>query len=159
MKFFIISGFLFVFLLGCSSSSDSGGENPDAESKFVKLIQPIAELGDARVKKELPLQLWQWTGETMRLTVHMPSESGGGTTKKVFCVIEGDGAPLSIDTEVEDLEEAVCTHVLHKKDGEPLKRYPVGLKRVKVLSTGEEGWTWSSALQTQTSWRAKAVNY
>ena len=152
-----------MLLLGCSTSSDSGVENQSdnsgEDSKIVKLIQPIAELGDARVKKDLPLQLWQWTGETMRLTVHMPSESGGGTTKKVFCVIEGDGEPLTIDTEVEDLEEAICTHVLHKKDGFPLKRYPVGLKRVKIVSNGKEGWTWSSALQTQTSWRAKAVNY
>ena len=158
MKVFIVSCFLFIFLLGCSSSdSEVESEDSGEDSKIVKLIQPIAELGDARVKKELPLQLWQWTGETKRLTVHMPSESGGGTTKKVFCVIEGDGEPLSLDTEVEDLEEAVCTHVLHQKDG--FKRYPVGLKRIKVLSNGKEGWTWSSAIQKQTSWRAKAVNY
>ena len=114
MKIFILSCFLFIFLLGCSSP-DSKVES-DEDSKILKLIQPIPELGDARVKKELPLQLWQWTGETKRLTVHMPSESGGGTTKKVFCVIEGDGEPLSLDTEVEDLEEAECTHVLHQKD-------------------------------------------
>ena len=83
----------------------------------------------------LPLQLWA------------PSQRG--TFGDDTCVIEGDGAPLEVGTEVELLEEASCVVVMHRQAGSVSRRYPLHLVRIRVLSGGQEGWTWSNAVRTE----------
>ena len=93
----------------------------------------------------MPLQLWEWDGEIKRYTVSTEHQSGSGTAKKMHCVIKGEGAVLSIGAEVEEIEEAVCTHVMHDHNG--FKKYNVGLKKIRIKATGEVGWIWASAVQ------------
>ena len=47
--------------------------------------------------------------------------------------------------EVEVIEEAICTWVLHQKNG--FKKYNVSFKKIRIKSTGEEGWTFSSTVK------------
>ena len=71
--------------------------------------------------------------------------SSGDSIKPISCFIEGDGKELSINEEVEVIEEAICTWVLHQKNG--FKKYNVGFKKIRIKSTGEAGWTFSTAVK------------
>ena len=96
--------------------------------------QPSQAVIDARTIT-LPLQLWA------------PSQRS--TFGDDTCVIEGDGTPLSVGTEIELLEEASCVVVMHRQPGSVSQRYRLHLVRIRVLPGGQEGWTWSSAVRTE----------
>ena len=92
--------------------------------------------------------MWDWNGETRQVAVpkdNQLSNSSGDSIKPISCFIEGDGKELSINEEVEVIEEAICTWVLHQKNG--FKKYNVGFKKIRIKSTGEEGWTFSTAVK------------
>ena len=61
------------------------------------------------------------------------------------------GPPLTITEDclregIEVLEEATCLYVrLNSVEGAP-KNYSTGIMRIRVVETGEEGWTWSKAV-------------
>ncbi|MQG18280.1 MAG: hypothetical protein FI687_00670 [SAR202 cluster bacterium] len=136
---------LMIFCNGGTDSQDSDSNvasNSDAMN--ATLIQPTVKLNE-RTTKELPLQLWEWDGTIKRYTVATAQVSGSGTAKKMHCVIQGEGTPISVGDEIEEIEEAVCTHVMLDNNG--FKKYAVGLKKIKIKSTGAIGWTWASAIQ------------
>ena len=111
------------------------------------VIQPTVILNQT-ITKKLPLQMWDWNGETRQVAVpkdNQLSNSSGDSVKPISCFIEGDGKELSINEEVEVIEEAICTWVLHQKNG--FKKYNVGFKKIRIKSTGEEGWTFSPAVK------------
>ena len=111
------------------------------------VIQPTVILNQT-ITKKLPLQMWDWNRETRQVAVpkdNQLSNSSGDSIKPISCFIEGDGKELSIDEEVEVIEEAICTWVLHRKNG--FKKYNVGFKKIRIKSTGEEGWTFSTAVK------------
>ena len=64
-----------------------------------------------------------------------------------FCVInETDVIPIKIDTKVEFIEDARCVHTYFTSfDGIPHK-YIIGLVKIRIPETSEEGWTWISAV-------------
>ena len=110
-------------------------------------VQPTVILNQT-ITKKLPLQMWDWNGETRQVAVpkdNQLSNSSGDSIKPISCFIEGDGKELSINEEVEVIEEAICTWVLHQKNG--FKKYNVGFKKIRIKSTGEEGWTFSTAVK------------
>ena len=111
------------------------------------VVQPTVILNQT-ITKKLPLQMWDWNGETRQVAVpkdNQLSNSSGDSIKPISCFIEGDGKELSINEEVEVIEEAICTWVLHQKNG--FKKYNVGFKKIRIKSTGEEGWTFSTAVK------------
>ena len=68
--------------------------------------------------------------------------------KEEFCMInESEGSQLKVGTKVEILDEARCLYVrLSTNDGIP-KPYTISLVQIRLLETGEEGWTWSKAIE------------
>ena len=142
----VLSISVLIVFCGSGSTSEKESSTTDTASGSMNstLIQPTVKLNES-VTKKLPLQLWEWDGEIKRYTVTTEHQSGSGTAKKMHCVIKGEGAALSVGEEVEEIEEAVCTHVMHDHNG--FKKYAVGLKKIKVKSTGEVGWIWASAVQ------------
>jgi len=142
----ILSISVLIVFCGSVSTSQDASSTGDSGSGSMNstLIQPMVKLNET-VTKKLPLKLWEWNGEIKRYTVTTEHQSGSGTAKKMHCVIKGEGSALPIGAEVEEIEEAVCTHVMHDHNG--FKKYAVGLKKIKVKSTGEVGWTWASSVQ------------
>ena len=49
-------------------------------------------------------------------------------------------------TEVEILEEATCLYTFLQEEGKVPAQYFVGLTKIKILETGQIGWTWSKAV-------------
>ncbi len=142
----VLSISVLIVFCGSGSTLEEESSTTDTASGSMNstLIQPTVKLNES-VTKKLPLQLWEWDGEIKRYTVTTEHQSGSGTAKKMHCVIKGEGAALSVGEAVEEIEEAVCTHVMHDHNG--FKKYAVGLKKIKVKSTGEVGWIWASAVQ------------
>ena len=132
---------ILVNILSCGSDSSA------RVSIDGVIIQPTVILNQT-ITKKLPLQMWDWNRETRQVAVpkdNQLSNSSGDSIKPISCFIEGDGKELSIDEEVEVIEEAICTWVLHQKNG--FKKYNVGFKKIRIKSTGEEGWTFSTAVK------------
>ena len=135
---------IFLNILACENNESNSGANSDTVSMDGVVIQPTVKLNET-ITKKLPLQMWDWNGETRQVSVPQDLINKSDSKKPTSCFIEGDGKELSIDEEVEVLEEAICTWVLHQKNG--FKKYNVGFKKIRIKSTGEEGWTWSTAVK------------
>ncbi|MFL2746515.1 MAG: hypothetical protein ACJ0A9_04265 [Dehalococcoidia bacterium] len=132
---------ILINILSCGSDSSA------TVSIDGVVVQPTVILNQT-ITKKLPLQMWDWNGETRQVAVpkdNQLSNSSGDSIKPISCFIEGDGKELSINAEVEVIEEAICTWVLHQKNG--FKKYNVGFKKIRIKSTGEEGWTFSTAVK------------
>ena len=71
----------------------------------------------------------------------------GISAKAEFCVVEEiSGKQLNVNSNIEIIDESTCLYSrINTIDGSP-KHYIVGLVKIKVIDTGEEGWTWTKAV-------------
>ena len=70
------------------------------------------------------------------------------TSTEEFCAIAGKGSELAIGEKVEVIDEARCLRSQYSPgDGTPSRRFPVGLVKIRVISTGLEGWTWTKSVE------------
>ena len=68
--------------------------------------------------------------------------------KEEHCLItESEGAQLQIGTKVEVLDEAKCLYVLLTSNEGVPRAYTITLMQIRVIETGEKGWTWSKAIE------------
>ena len=143
--FLIINSF---FIIGCgiATSTQTGylkqptvNINPDTSDKYTG-----GNVSKQRaIKTDLPLELWN-SFEYQKIAA---GNSYWVTAKSEFCVFEGPGSKLSVGEKVEIIEEARCLNSQYTADDESLNRkYPVGLVKIRVLSTGQIGWTWTSSV-------------
>ena len=136
------------FIIGCgiTSSTQTGylkqptaNINPDTSDKYTG-----GNVSKQRaIKTDLPLELWD-SFEYQKIAA---GNSYWVTAKSEFCVFKGPGSQLSIGEKVEIIEEARCLNSQYTADDEsPNRKYPVGLVKIRVLSTGQIGWTWTSSV-------------
>ena len=104
------------------------------------------------------------TNKDLDITVNLPlvlfpsfeyrmiTRGGGFSTiapgRDEFCIInESEASQLEIDTKIEVIEEARCLYVrLNSSEGIP-RSYATGIMKIRLIETGEEGWTWSKAVE------------
>ena len=146
MKSFFISNVL-IFLIVFSFSCGQGASGPKFGTGTLK--QPVQNLYPPPLDPlfvNLPLLMWSSFEYRM---INKVSRSTGftGGGKSQHCVLqESEGSQLQIGTKVEVLDEARCLYVrLNSVEGAP-KSYSTGIMRIRVVETGEEGWTWSKAV-------------
>ena len=136
------------FIIGCgiTTSTQTGylkqptvNINPDTSDKYTG-----GNVSKQRaIKTDLPLELWN-SFEYQKIAA---GNSYWVTAKSEFCVFEGPGSKLSVGEKVEIIEEARCLNSHYSADDEsPNRKYPVGLVKIRVLSTGQTGWTWTSSV-------------
>tara|TARA_A100001037_G_C15153715_1_gene641716 strand:- start:15067 stop:15522 length:456 start_codon:yes stop_codon:yes gene_type:complete len=129
-----------LIFLACSGQIDNQGQP-------AKLIEPFLEVkvhGDSgnNPKVALPFVVWD-SYEYKDIIVH--SYLGG--KEKGCVVIENEGRPIQIDTEIKFLEDAPCIFSrLTTSDGLP-HIYNAGLMKILIVETGQEVYTWSKAVQ------------
>ena len=113
--------------------------NPDTSDKYTG-----GNVSKQRaIKTDLPLELWN-SFEYQKIAA---GNSYWVTAKSEFCVFEGPGSKLSVGEKVEIIEEARCLNSHYSADDEsPNRKYPIGLVKIRVLSTGQTGWTWTSSV-------------
>ena len=138
------------FIIGCgiATSTQTGylkqptaNIDPNASDKYTGGNQTDKQRA---IQSDLPLELWD--SFEYRKMAGM-SNSGWNNTKIEFCVFKGPGSKLSVGEKVEIIEEARCLNSHYSADDEsPNRKYPVGLVKIRVLSTGQTGWTWTSSV-------------
>jgi len=144
MKFLIAMYFILVlFLVSCAQAQEK-------EPVFSTLQEPIlimnATQKRGRVSEynksfdrtvKLPLKIWpSYTQKFMAIA------GPRGDT----CVLEGEPTTMTPMTDVEILEEASCLYTLFQEEGRAPGQYFVGITKVRIVDTGEIGWTWNNAI-------------
>jgi len=136
-----------VFALFC-------GGGTDTSFKSVVLVLPTAQAanfalssgdGPGQPYLELPLLIFSSYKET-RIGVK-PEWRGGG--KEDFCAIKKEeGSEISLDSEIEVIAEASCFYTIIKTEEKPAgKKFFTGLLKIRIKSSGQEGWIWASAIK------------
>ena len=86
---------------------------------------------------KLPLKIWpSYTQKFIAV----------GGPRQDTCVLEGEPTTMTPMTDVEILEEASCLYTLLLEEGMRPGHYFIGIKKVRIIDTGEIGWTWNSAI-------------
>ena len=135
---------LLVLLIGCSSEQVQSSKSGVFKQPIVQFpkVNSKGDTGRSLPTAKVPLMFWQ---SFEYKDISRPALSGH--TKENFCVIkETEGIPVQEGAAVKFIEDAECffTHFT-SLDGVPHK-YMVGLIKIRIPETGEEGWTWTSAV-------------
>ena len=137
-------------IIGCSSTNSTIGTgtlveptvkiNPNAGSKFGGTTTNKA----LEIQTNLPFELW----DSFELKQFSVSRGSWAASKEEFCVISSTGSQLAVGEKVEIIQEARCLNTQYDRgDGSPFRRFPIGLIKIRVISTGQEGWTWSKSVK------------
>ena len=134
--FYLLTFIFLLTIIGCSSEQAQS-------SKPGVLKQPGLKIKDSEIPEavvKLPLLLWP-SFEYKRL-------AWNHKTKVEYCLItESEGVEINIGSKIEVLDEARCLYVLmSSNDGLP-RPYTITLMKIRLIETGEEGWTWSKAIE------------
>lgn len=143
-----LSIFFLIVLIACeSAASTQTGTltqpivmiNPDSGVKFGG--GGASKLRD--IKTDLVFELWNsFEYKTIKSSAFM------NTSSEEFCVISGKGSELTTGEKVEIIDEARCLKSqYYAGNGTPNRRFPVGLVKIRIISTGQEGWTWTKSVE------------
>ena len=149
----ILSGLLILsvaIIAGCSGTNSSTQTGTLIEPTVKMNSDSGAKFGGGAASKSLdiqtnlPFELWT-SFEIKKFSV---SRGSWAASKEEFCVISSTGSQLKAGEKVEIIDEARCLNTQYDKgDGSPFRRFPIGLIKIRVISTGEEGWTWSKSVE------------
>ena len=121
IKILLMFLLLSIVFTSCSDSTET-----------VALVQPELE------GSELPLEIWS-TIKLKKLSMKYNS-----------CVLDENGNSIEIGTKVLVLEKANCDQVIYNP-AEPPVAFRTGMVKIRVIDTGQEGWTWSTAADIKNS--------
>ena len=150
LHFFFIVALVFIF--ACSQG------NREPETKTGTLKSPVVTMNPNSGSKFGGTS----ANKTLEVTLNLPLvlipsfeyrmiTRGGGFAapgRDEFCVLqESESSELNLGARVEVLEEARCLYVrLNSNDGIP-RPYTTTIVRIRLLETGQEGWTWYKAIE------------
>ena len=153
MKSFLILNVLTVLIVFSFSCGDQGESGPKFGTGTLKQAvynlnkapsNPNSDTGTTgRVDRFVDLPLLLWPSFEYRRIPRVVEKD-----KVEHCLItESEGAQLQPGTKVEIIDEARCFYGrLNSKDGIP-RSYTTTFAQIRVIETGEEGWTWSKAIE------------
>ena len=137
-------------IIGCSSTNSTIGTGTLVEPTVKMNSDSGAKFGGGAASKaldiqtNLPFELWA-SFEMKQFSV---SRGSWAASKEEFCVISSTGSQLAVGEKVEIIQEARCLNTQYDRgDGSPFRRYPVGLIKIRTISTGQEGWTWTKSVE------------
>ena len=145
MKFLIIISFIIViFLVSCAQEKIK-------EAEFSTLQEPVIIMNSTKkygraseynkaLDRPVKLPLKIWPSYTQKFITM------GGSPTQDTCVLEGESTAMTPMTDVEILEEASCLYTLFQEEGRAPGQYFVGITKVRIIDTGEIGWTWNNAI-------------
>jgi len=133
-------------LIGCSSEQSQDIKPAILKDPILKIN--IAVSGDPKLIKNVNLPLLLWSSFEYK---DINRTGQGGHTKQgkaTFCVIaETDGIQAQPKTSIEFIEDAKCLYThFTSNEGVP-HQYMIGLIKIKIPETGEEVWTWRTAVE------------
>ena len=147
-----ISLISIVFLIFACTTSEkqSGFKTATIQQPEVTISPADRKFGGTSVNKkqqikiQLPLLIWDSYRTEM---ISLKAIGTGYSAKGEFCVIdEISGKQLQKNSKVQIIDESTCLYSrMNSSEGLP-KHYIVGLIKVRLIETGEEGWTWTKSI-------------
>lgn len=146
----LLTCILFVsFFIACGGGSTKV-QNATLESTTI-IVNPTRGVGFSQTGKysnldrEFKLPELLWPTFEYRMIAAGPRHA---QVKAEFCVIdEAQGVAFTPGEKVEVIEEARCMNIYHMRPDESPVRHVMGFTKVRVISTGQEGWTFSKVVR------------
>jgi len=143
IKYFLVF-FMFLCLVSCSDEQGFTDQASSVQSGVsgtkTEMQQPTVQVGPAQnITVKIPAAMWDSFVEN-QITVPFGLHEDQAYTKVKTCQVKGEGKPIAIGEPIEIIQEETCTHASFTNNSGMLKHYNVGMFKVKVISTGEEGW-------------------
>ena len=150
LYFVILNMGMFFLLNACGAIGGSSEVGLTFKQPTVTINKTSSKVDAANKKadivKELPASMWPEPVQQDRMIPWQAAITSGLTKKVPACLLQGDGVPIKVGTKVEVLQESECMYFRLQRPGNPPVVAPVGLLKIRVISTGEEGWTFSSSV-------------
>ena len=167
--YFIVLTCCMIMTIFCGNNEKSGGtgiggglenqyvgmtgttQKPDLTVQTDKDYEAASGSGGSLNKKsaikvDLPLSVWKEFEYRMLSTGKQLGETN--ETKQQFCMVHiKDSSPLDKDLEVEVIDEATCKWSRFVGTNRIPRILEIGLLKIKVKSTGEEGWVFKQAVK------------
>ena len=148
--FLMLSVGMFFLLNACGAIGGSSEVGLTFKQPTVT-INKTSSKGDAANKKadivkELHASMWPEPVQQDRMIPWQAAITSGLTKKVPACLLQGDGVPIKIGAKVEVLEESACMYFRLQRPGNPPVVAPFGLLKIRVISTGEVGWTFRTSV-------------
>ena len=151
------SGFFLILTLGTFFLINSCGSIASSSEEGLTFKQPTVTINKTSTKgdsgnkksdivKELPASMWVEPVQQDRMIPWQAAITSGLTKKVPACLLQGDGVPIKLGTKVEVLQVSECMYFRLQRPGNPPVVAPFGLLKIRVISTGEEGWTFRSSV-------------
>ncbi|MFL2746450.1 MAG: hypothetical protein ACJ0A9_03935 [Dehalococcoidia bacterium] len=141
---------MFLFIISCSDNQDpSGGSSLQAGVAGTKteMQQPTVQVGPTlNITVKIPAAMWVGGFVENQITVPFGLHEDQAYTKVMTCQVEGEGKPIAIGEPIEIIQEETCTHASFTNKSGLLKHYNVGMFKIRVISTGEEGWVFGASI-------------
>ena len=130
-----------MFVIACSNTDQKQSQfGVLEEASLIQNITRNTKQYNKSFDRTIPLPLKIWPSYTQKMLAVASSQ------KRDTCVLEGEPTNVSSMTEVEILEESTCLYTFLQEEGKVPAQYFVGLTKIKILETGQIGWTWSKAV-------------
>ena len=147
------NGLFLLFIMCISVLSLYCGGGIDTSFKSAVLVPPTAQAANYALSSkegpdqpylELPVLIFPSYTET-RIAVSWDFAGG----KEDFCAInKAEGSEISLESEIEVIGEASCFYTIIKSEEKPSgHKWFTGLLKIRIISSGQEGWIWSSAIK------------
>ena len=139
---------MFLFIISCSSEQGATGASVQdgVAGTKTEMQQPTVQVGPAQnITVKIPAAMWDSFVEN-QITVPFGLHEDQAYTKVMTCQVKGEGKPVAIGEPIEIIQEETCTHASFTNKNGLLKHYNVGMFKVRVISTGEEGWIFGASI-------------
>ena len=145
---YFLAIFMFLFIMSCSgeeAATDASVQGGVSGTK-TEMQQPTVQVGPMmNITVKIPAAMWDSFVEN-QITVPFGLHEDQAYTKVMTCQVKGEGKPITIGEPIEIIQEETCTHASFVNKSGMLKHYNVGMFKVRVISTGEEGWIFGASI-------------
>ena len=149
IRYFLIM-LMFLFIVSCSDNQDPAGESSlqaGVAGTKTEMQQPTVQVGPTlNITVKIPAAMWVDGFVENQITVPFGLHEDQAYTKVMTCQVQGEGKPIAIGEPIEIIQEETCTHASFTNKSGLLKHYNVGMFKIRVISTGEEGWVFGASI-------------
>ena len=149
IRYFLIM-LMFLFIVSCSDNQDPAGESSlqaGVAGTKTEMQQPTVQVGPTlNITVKIPAAMWVDGFVENQITVPFGLHEDQAYTKVMTCQVQGEGNPIAIGEPIEIIQEETCTHASFTNKSGLLKHYNVGMFKIRVISTGEEGWVFGASI-------------
>ena len=142
IRYFLIM-LMFLFIVSCSDNQDPAGESSlqaGVAGTKTEMQQPTVQVGPTlNITVKIPAAMWVDGFVENQITVPFGLHEDQAYTKVMTCQVQGEGKPIAIGEPIEIIQEETCTHASFTNKSGLLKHYNVGMFKIRVISTAEEG--------------------